>query len=416
MGKVLQILAGLIGMILVSSTAAAQERVANIGVLAYRGAETTVAEWNPLARYLTAQVEGWAFEIIPVTLVSAPEEIQSGHLQFFVTNPGHYVSLAAEFNLSPLATREKQGGLMRFGNAIIARSDSGILTLDDLHGKDMAAVSPDAFGGFQLAWVALSAQGIDPFEDLNLRFMGFPHDEIINAVLTGEVDAGVIRGGLLEKLAAEGTLALDDFVVLQSNSQMDFPYMVSGQLVPEWPFLAVPGLEKDLRESVALALLATQQKGAEFDLLDIWSAPLSYEGVRALLGGYATRDESEPIETWWYFLPALLLIAALLGFQIWRGQRVEHANSVEPDTTEPEPEDVKEKEQFDRLTKRERQVLALICEGCASKEIAAKLGVSLKTIEYHRANLLQKTRAGTTAQLVQRATRLGYDLGETLGK
>ncbi len=392
--------------------ALAQDRMSHIGVLAFRGAETTLQEWGPLAEYLTRTVEGWRFEIEPVTLVSAPDEIKSGHLDFLVTNPGHYVALAAEFGLSPLATRERSDGLMRFGTAVITRADSGILTLDDLRGRRVAAVSPDAFGGFQLAWHAFMAQGVDPFTDFKpLRFMGFPHDEIIRAVQRGEVDAGVIRGGLLEMLAAEGRFDLDEFVVLQSNSQMDFPYMVSGQLVPEWPFTAVPGVEKSLRESVTIALLVTQSLQST-GLADKWSAPLSYEGVRALSAAYHARDSENSI--WIYIFAALATLIAALGIFRWRKPQMVEIMPEEP--VEPDPEAVKTIALFERLTKREREVLALICDGLASKDIAEKLGVSLKTIEYHRSNLLQKTRAGTTAHLVQLATRFGYDLGNTLGK
>jgi len=392
-----------------ASGAMAQDRVAKIGVLAFRGAETTLAEWNPLAAYLTDRVEGWAFKIVPVTLVSTPDEIKSGHLQFLVTNPGHYVTLAEEYGLSPLATREKQGGLMRFGVAVIARADSGISTLADLDGKAVAAVSPDAFGGFQLAWHAFMAQGIDPFVDFKpLRFMGFPHDEIIQAVQEADVDAGIIRGGLLEALAAEGHINLNDFVVLQSNSQMDFPYKVSGQLVPEWPFTAVPGLDKRLRESVVLALLETQS--AASGLRDIWSAPLSYEGVRTLAQAYNNRAKSSM--GWLYFVAAALLILGLILRRKPQNQPPQPGN--EPAVVDPESE--KTIALFEKLTKREREVLALICDGCPSKGIAEKLGVSLKTIEYHRSNLLHKTKAGTTAHLVQLATRYGYDLGNTLGK
>ncbi len=406
MGRILQILV----WVWLASNASAQDRVAHIGVLAFRGAETTLQEWGPLADYLSKTVEGWDFEIEPVTLVSAPNEINSGHLEFLVTNPGHYVALAAEYGLSPLATREKSDGLMRFGTAIIARRDSGISTLDDLQGKRVAAVSPDAFGGFQLAWHAFMAQGIDPFVDFKpLRFMGFPHDEIIRSVRDGEVDAGIIRGGLLEALAAEGRFALDEFVVLQSNSQMDFPYMVSGQLVPEWPFTAVPGVDKRLRESVVMALLATQT--LQTDLTDKWSAPLSYEGVRALSLAYHTRDEGRGL--WLYFAGAFAVMLLIIGLAI---RRKPTATEAVDEPQAPDPEATKTMALFDRLTKREREVLALICDGLPSKDIAEKLGVSLKTIEYHRSNLLQKTKAGTTAHLVQLATRFGYDLGETLGK
>jgi len=239
--------------------------------------------------------------------------------------------------------------------------------------------------------------------------MGFPHDEIIRSVRDGEVDAGIIRGGLLESLALEGQFDLEEFVVLQSHSQMDFPYMVSGQLVPEWPFTAVPGVGKRLRESVVMALLATQVLPT--GLADKWSAPLSYEGVRALNDAYHARNDRPSI--WAYFAGALAIVLAMFVFAMRRRPRVIETAEEPP---EVDPEATKTIALFDRLTKREREVLALICDGLASKDIAEKLGVSLKTIEYHRSNLLQKTKAGTSAHLVQLATRFGYDLGNTLGK
>ncbi len=404
MGRIWQILA----IFWLASSAVAQERVAQIGVLAYRGAERTTDAWQPLADYLSAEVTNWRFEIVPVTLVSAPEALKSGRLEFLVTNPGHYVSLAPEFGLSPLATREKPGGLMHFGVAIIARSGQEIAMLGDLRGKTVAAVSPEAFGGFQLGWQAFMAQGIDPFTDMEaIKFMGFPHDKIIEAVRGGNVDAGIIRGGLLEALAAEGRFSLEEFVVLRSNSQMDFPYQVSGELMPEWPFTVVPGVDKALRESVARSLLRTQSGDSR--LQDVWSAPLSYERVRLLIAAFEAREVKAMI---WPYYMAGGTILLFIGFLMLRKPEPEFVEVPE----KSDPESVATMALFDRLTKREREVLALICAGKASKEIAEKLGVSLKTIEYHRANLVQKTKAGTSAHLVQLATRYGYDLGKTLGE
>lgn len=409
MGRVLQIIL----IVWLAGNAAAQERQAQIGVLAFRGAEAAAEEWGPLASYLSEQVEGWAFEIVPVTLVSTPEALKTGGLEFLVTNPGHYVALAPEFGLSPLTTREKNGGLQRFGVAVIVRADSEISTLEDLRNKQVAAVSPEAFGGFQLGWHAFMAQGIDPFADLaSIRFMGFPHDEIIEAVRQGEVDAGIIRGGLLEALATEGRFHMSEFKVLRSNSQMDFPYLVSGELMPEWPFTVVPGVDKRLRESVILALLDTQ-KGSS-GLQDRWSAPLSYEKVRLLGDAFAAREGARA--QWWYLVAGLAIAFTALGLALfWRPKQAKDEKTAPP-AHDVDPETKRDIARFERLTKREREVLVMICEGQPSKMVAKNLGVSLKTVEYHRSNLLQKTKAGTTAHLVQLATRLGYDLGITLGK
>lgn len=61
----------------------------------------------------------------------------------------------------------------------------------------------------------------------------------------------------------------------------------------------------------------------------------------------------------------------------------------------------------DPLTARERQVLQLISEGKSTKEIAALLGISVKTAESHRARLMGKLDIHETASLVRYAIRHG---------
>jgi DNA-binding NarL/FixJ family response regulator len=59
------------------------------------------------------------------------------------------------------------------------------------------------------------------------------------------------------------------------------------------------------------------------------------------------------------------------------------------------------------LTQRERQVLELIADGLSSKEIASMLGVSLKTIDSHRSNLMEKLDIHKVSGLVRFAIRAG---------
>jgi DNA-binding NarL/FixJ family response regulator len=59
------------------------------------------------------------------------------------------------------------------------------------------------------------------------------------------------------------------------------------------------------------------------------------------------------------------------------------------------------------LTDREREVLTLIAEGLSSKEIGERLGVSLKTVESHRANLMDKLDIHKVSALVRFAIRAG---------
>jgi DNA-binding NarL/FixJ family response regulator len=62
---------------------------------------------------------------------------------------------------------------------------------------------------------------------------------------------------------------------------------------------------------------------------------------------------------------------------------------------------------LDRLTPRQREVLQLIAEGATTKEIASKLGISQKTAETHRAQLMKELNIHSIAGLVRFAIRHG---------
>jgi len=62
---------------------------------------------------------------------------------------------------------------------------------------------------------------------------------------------------------------------------------------------------------------------------------------------------------------------------------------------------------LDELTAREREVLQCIAEGLATRDIATRLGISARTVETHRANLMRKLMVHSVAQLVRIAIREG---------
>jgi DNA-binding NarL/FixJ family response regulator len=61
----------------------------------------------------------------------------------------------------------------------------------------------------------------------------------------------------------------------------------------------------------------------------------------------------------------------------------------------------------ERLTSRQREVLQLIAEGHTTKEIARRLGLSVKTVEAHRAQLMERLQIHDVAGLVRWAIRFG---------
>lgn len=59
-----------------------------------------------------------------------------------------------------------------------------------------------------------------------------------------------------------------------------------------------------------------------------------------------------------------------------------------------------ERDKLPKLSKREEEILELVCIGKSNEEIAEKLFISKRTVENHKTNLIQKTETGNTVNLV----------------
>lgn len=64
---------------------------------------------------------------------------------------------------------------------------------------------------------------------------------------------------------------------------------------------------------------------------------------------------------------------------------------------------------FDTLTPRERDVLDRLVAGASNKEAGRQLGISPRTIEIHRARIMEKLGAKNVADVVRMALRLGVE-------
>jgi FixJ family two-component response regulator len=71
---------------------------------------------------------------------------------------------------------------------------------------------------------------------------------------------------------------------------------------------------------------------------------------------------------------------------------------------------------FSALTPREKDVMGLVVQGQLNKQIAFTLGISEITVKVHRGQVMRKMQAGSLAELVRMADRLGLSPGEPGGQ
>jgi DNA-binding NarL/FixJ family response regulator len=62
---------------------------------------------------------------------------------------------------------------------------------------------------------------------------------------------------------------------------------------------------------------------------------------------------------------------------------------------------------LERLTPRQREVLALTAQGFSMKEVALRLNISVKTVETHRLNLMDRLELHNVQRLVHYAIKTG---------
>ena len=312
------------------------ERV-RIGVLAWQGLEEAEIHWASLAQRLGEKLPGKQIVLQHYDLDDMAAALNAGQLDFVVTNPGHYVVLEAKSGITRIATQvadaSNDPGHVVGSAAVVLDSRKDLQSLTDLRGKTLAAVSSDAFGGYQLIWAELRRLGIDPERGgLNPLFTDFPMSTVIEAVRSGQADAGVLRACLLESLEQGGVLPRGELRVL-SPRQSASTCRVSSPLYPGWAFAAASGTPAALSREVLFALLSLP---ADEDG-ESWSVPADYHPVHELfrelqIGPYAFLRETHwesLLRHYWPWLAGLLLF--LLA---WGGYTVHVEHMVQRRTRE----------------------------------------------------------------------------------
>lgn len=292
-----------------------------VGVLSVLDDQDTGRQWQPLIDALSRALGPRALVLRPLDPLAMERALQAHELGFVITNPGHYVLLESRHGATRIATQTAARGgdpAHAVGSTVVVRADAPLPQgLAGLKGQRVAAVSEQAFGGYQLVAADWVRHGIDAESgDVTRVFTGYPMTRVAEAVLDGSADAGILRTCLLERLEREGRLAAGALRVVAADPDPHrLPCQSSTPLYPGWAFAALPDVPPDLAREVALALLTLPPDA----LGTRWSVPADYQRVHEVLRTLevepyaflrATRLESLA-RRYWYVLGGGLALLAL---------------------------------------------------------------------------------------------------------
>ncbi len=325
-----------------------------IGVLAKRGEKICLEKWGPTAEYLTQKIQGASFTIIPLGFEQINAAVSEKKVDFIIVNPAFYVELEIMYGIQRMATLENDRSgkpYTLFGGVIFCRNNrTDIKRLDDLKGKRFAAVAEFSFGGWIAALREFKNNGINPSRDFSaLVFLG-THDAVVYAVRDGIVDAGAVRTDTLERMAKEGKININDFLVFHNHKDLDedilereryesFPFLHSTRLYPEWPFSKLKHTKHDIAEQVLSALLFIKPEypAAIAGKYSGWTIPLHYQSVRECLKelrlgpfkDYGKITLGELIEQYFAWITVvvllLILLSITLGYVLILNSRLKHS-------------------------------------------------------------------------------------------
>jgi DNA-binding NarL/FixJ family response regulator len=200
-------------------------------------------------------------------------------------------------------------------------------------------------------------------------------------------DHEIVRGGVCNLIEGSGK-----FTCCGQASSGREAIKMAGQLLPDVAVLDVTMPELNGIEATKQILkLCPQTKVLVFTVHD--AEQVVMEIFRSGAHGYVLKSDAGR-----HLVDAIECVLA--GKHYFSSQISEVIFNASRDTTLPHAAPAE-----DKPTTREREVIQLLAEGSSNKEVADKLGISVKTVETHRAAIMRKLGLHSIGELVRYAIR-----------
>lgn len=289
----------------------------HLGILNTSGNEAENVLYAETASVLKDKLKPRNVEVSTYDLPGLEKGIADGKLDFFISNPGFYVSSREKLDTTALASQRNQF----FGRPdralgsvfVVPKQSSHIYSLRDLRGKSVCAVAPNAYGGLYIALGELNRRGFDPDKFFSsIHYSGYPMPKVLEELKAGKCEAAIVRTCLLEELSASGQIKENEFRVIEPRPSLSKEHCIrSTELYPGWVFAATKNTSEALRKETTKILFSLPAvQGNE------WSVPRNFADLDNLyknlkVGHYEylrNWDWKEFIRNYWSFILIVFVV------------------------------------------------------------------------------------------------------------
>jgi phosphonate transport system substrate-binding protein len=253
------------------------QQVFRVTTIPEEAATEQVRKFTPLASYLEKQL-GMKVEFTPVSDYPAAVEAlvnKKVDLVWFGGFTHVQANLRSGGKIVPLAQREED---TKFQSVFIAKTDSGIKTLNDMKGKQISFGSQSSTSGHLMPRSFLLQANINPEKDFRRIAYSGAHDATIASVVSGKVDAAALDITVWKKFVTENKV---------DTKAVDVFYTTPGYYNYNWSVHA--DMPADMQAKVKAALLGLNPANAEqAEILKLNRAtryiatqPENYKGLEA---------------------------------------------------------------------------------------------------------------------------------------
>ena len=213
-----------------------------VALLPDENASTIIKNNQGLKTYLETQL-GKKIELIVTTDYSSMiEAMRHGRLDLAYFGPLSYVLARQKSEIEPFAALKVKGSTT-YQSVVIANVSSGVKTIGDIRGKNMAYGDKVSTSSHLIPKSVLAEQGLNVGTDYKEHFVG-SHDAVALAVQNGHAQAGGLSRPIFESLVERKMVSPDKVKVLAYSK----PF-------PQYPWVLRSNLKPALKDKIRSAFL-----------------------------------------------------------------------------------------------------------------------------------------------------------------